>query len=529
MQPRQSKEALLLGFAALLVASACDGSGEIEEPISDGAETSSSLANPVGHLVATAEAITPGERPSGTYLQTQAQDGVPELLREGRRNSLQATWTVPLGGASGNHTLKLVARRAAASGDDFYFGWSTSFSGPFTRFCTLTAGDTAYKTCRQALSIAPGTASVFVRVTDSIARKDDTANAIEVDYLALISFDCSACVPAACQTASVCNANEMGCTVTPAVDGTACTNGTCNAGICVGATDLCAGVACAAGESCHSATGACECAATSCPAGSICSAEKRCVQSSSETTVLVGNPAVESTEDWETVGDADAFEYTSGAQAGKASKINVYTAAGNQAAALQVALYADNAGVPGAMLAGSSCTISMPAGVAGWFGCALSDGPQLSPSTKYWMAALSTSGEFHWRAQDGSRGRYSYSTGKTSLPSTWNQTGTYAGYARSAYVEGAVTSSAVGTAELSWDAPTTLTDGSPLTDLTGYRIYYGTSSGSYSTIVNLTDPAMVTYTLSNLPSGATYFFAVTALSAAGGESAYSAEASKLIP
>jgi hypothetical protein len=34
------------------------------------------------------------------------------------------------------------------------------------------------------------------------------------------------------------------------------------------------------------------------------------------------------------------------------------------------------------------------------------------------------------------------------------------------------------TATLTWDAPTTNADGTPLTDLAGYRIYYGTTSGN---------------------------------------------------
>ncbi|MBI5549492.1 MAG: fibronectin type III domain-containing protein, partial [Deltaproteobacteria bacterium] len=140
-----------------------------------------------------------------------------------------------------------------------------------------------------------------------------------------------------------------------------------------------------------------------------------------------------------------------------------------------------------------------------------------------------TSGAFRWRAQDGSHGQYSYSASKTSLPATWSQTGTYAGYARSAYVEGTTTGGTLGSAVLSWDAPTTFTDGSALTDLTGYRIYYGTSSGSYATTVNVSNPAAVSYTISNLPGGATYHFIVTALSASGGESAFSSEASKAIP
>jgi len=37
-----------------------------------------------------------------------------------------------------------------------------------------------------------------------------------------------------------------------------------------------------------------------------------------------------------------------------------------------------------------------------------------------------------------------------------------------------------GSATLSWDAPTTNFDQSCLTNLTGYRIYYGTTSGRYT-------------------------------------------------
>ncbi len=47
----------------------------------------------------------------------------------------------------------------------------------------------------------------------------------------------------------------------------------------------------------------------------------------------------------------------------------------------------------------------------------------------------------------------------------------------SASAKQAVTAFA-GTITLAWDAPTTNTDGTPLTDLAGYKIYYGPTSGS---------------------------------------------------
>lgn len=79
---------------------------------------------------------------------------------------------------------------------------------------------------------------------------------------------------------------------------------------------------------------------------------------------------------------------------------------------------------------------------------------------------------------------------------------------------------------LTWEAPTTNVDGTPLTDLAGYKIYYGVSSGEYTKVIIITDN-ITTYTIENLSSG-TYYFAVTAYDTAGNESAYSNEVSKTI-
>ena len=64
-------------------------------------------------------------------------------------------------------------------------------------------------------------------------------------------------------------------------------------------------------------------------------------------------------------------------------------------------------------------------------------------------------------------------------------------------------------------------------DLAGYKVYVGTASGTYSfpgsafLIGNVRS-----YTVSNLPKGQTYFFAVSAYDSAGNESVLSAEVSK---
>ncbi len=75
---------------------------------------------------------------------------------------------------------------------------------------------------------------------------------------------------------------------------------------------------------------------------------------------------------------------------------------------------------------------------------------------------------------------------------------------------------------LMWNAPTTNTDGTPLTDLGGFKIHYGHSSGSYTDIVDVGN--VTTHTL-NLPDGH-YCFVATAYDDSRNESSYSNEACK---
>ncbi len=88
-----------------------------------------------------------------------------------------------------------------------------------------------------------------------------------------------------------------------------------------------------------------------------------------------------------------------------------------------------------------------------------------------------------------------------------------------------------GTAILTWNAPTTRSDGStlnPATDLSTYKIYYGTSSRNYTQVVNVPNPGTTIITRSvNLSSGI-YYFAVTVVDTMGQESGYSVEVSKTI-
>ncbi|MDH3420012.1 MAG: putative Ig domain-containing protein [Gammaproteobacteria bacterium] len=87
----------------------------------------------------------------------------------------------------------------------------------------------------------------------------------------------------------------------------------------------------------------------------------------------------------------------------------------------------------------------------------------------------------------------------------------------------------LGSATLSWQAPTTYEDGSPLNDLAGYRIYWGQVSGNYPNDVIVMNPGLATFVVDNLTRGTTYYFAVKALNSNDVESTFSNEASKLIP
>lgn len=71
-----------------------------------------------------------------------------------------------------------------------------------------------------------------------------------------------------------------------------------------------------------------------------------------------------------------------------------------------------------------------------------------------------------------------------------------------------------GSASLEWLAPATATDGSALSQLAGYRIYYGNDVNQLNETIDVSNPGVLTYVVEGLAPG-TYYFAVTAFNATG--------------
>jgi hypothetical protein len=78
-------------------------------------------------------------------------------------------------------------------------------------------------------------------------------------------------------------------------------------------------------------------------------------------------------------------------------------------------------------------------------------------------------------------------------------------------------SETTGTAKVSWILPTHNVDGSPITNLAGFRIYHGVSPTTLPTSVQVDDPRATTTTLGALPLGLRYF-AMRSYNTVGAES-----------
>lgn len=91
----------------------------------------------------------------------------------------------------------------------------------------------------------------------------------------------------------------------------------------------------------------------------------------------------------------------------------------------------------------------------------------------------------------------------------------------------AVVETTTGSVTLNWHPPTENVDGTPLQDLAGYKIYYGTAERQYDHSLEIDNPGVTSAVIGNLSLG-TWYFAATATTAAGLESDPSAEVARVI-
>jgi hypothetical protein len=85
----------------------------------------------------------------------------------------------------------------------------------------------------------------------------------------------------------------------------------------------------------------------------------------------------------------------------------------------------------------------------------------------------------------------------------------------------------VGSAELAWQPPTANEDGTTLTDLSGYVIRYGKSSGALDQSVRISNAGTTAYVVENLTEG-TWYFTLSSINGAGVESRPTGSVSKTI-
>lgn len=135
-----------------------------------------------------------------------------------------------------------------------------------------------------------------------------------------------------------------------------------------------------------------------------------------------------------------------------------------------------------------------------------------------------------WAEFNGSTGALTGTPGEADVGTYQGVTITVSGGGRSASLGPfsiSVNQLATGSASLSWTPPDRNSDGSALTNLAGYQIRYGQSADALSQTVRLSNPSLNTYVVENLGPG-TWYFAVTAVNAAGVTSSLSNTASKTI-
>lgn len=89
--------------------------------------------------------------------------------------------------------------------------------------------------------------------------------------------------------------------------------------------------------------------------------------------------------------------------------------------------------------------------------------------------------------------------------------------------EGSDNVNTTGTGTLNWTAPSAREDGNPLSlsEISGYRVYYGSTSGDYINSIEINDSTAQETTIT--AARGLYYYVITSFDTAGRESNYSQE------
>jgi hypothetical protein len=147
-------------------------------------------------------------------------------------------------------------------------------------------------------------------------------------------------------------------------------------------------------------------------------------------------------------------------------------------------------------------------------------------STLTWSSANSTScaASGGWSGAEAATGSQKTAALTATAKYMLTCTGTGGSAVQSVTVTVAATT---GTATIAWAAPTTNTNGTAVTPLSGYTIYYGTASNALTKSVVVSGATSTSYTITGLAAG-TWYFAMTADAVDGTQSAMSNIGSKTI-
>jgi hypothetical protein len=108
-------------------------------------------------------------------------------------------------------------------------------------------------------------------------------------------------------------------------------------------------------------------------------------------------------------------------------------------------------------------------------------------------------------------------TSNATSNTTSNNTNTVTGSTGTTSTSTASNTGSTGSVTLNWSAPTTRADNTAvsLSAISGYRLYYGSSSTDTPNFINISNGTATQYTIT-LPSG-TYYFRIAAIDSSGYE------------